>query len=153
MTHHVLDELRFDAPEGFQVVGVLRKPMERADTYGANMVITRDRLRQAETLSTYIDRQLVDLAKKLKRFVIRGRTDCSVGGTPAHEIQCTWQGAQGVIEQFLTVVPRGGGVITFTASALKAEGSTILPMFREVLRGLCFVEGSAGGDENSTPGV
>jgi hypothetical protein len=145
--------MAFDAPEGFMLVGTLRKPIDRTDVYGSNMVITRDRLRQGETLSTYIDRQLVDLAKKLKRFVIRGRSQIVVGGIPGHEIQCTWQGMQGVIEQFVTVVPRGAGVVMFTASATKADAPAVLPIFREVLAQLCFEETPAGGDESSPVGV
>jgi hypothetical protein len=142
------------------VVAIVRRPVEKTDTYGANMVITRDRTRQEEALSTYIDRQLIDLAKKLKRFVIRGRTELTVDGAKAHEIQCTWQGVQGVIEQFYTVVPRGEStqaagapVITFTASALKHEAPAVLEAFRDVVKGISFVDLPSAGDQTPPPGV
>jgi hypothetical protein len=157
MGHHVADELAFQLPDEWSVTTVVSPPPSKDDAFASNLVVTRDRLRPNETMQTYIDRQLVDLAKRLKRFVLRGRRDVMVGGLPAHEISCSWQGNQGPIEQRLTVVPRGETrVVTFTASAAKNRAEAVLPVFEDVLKTLSFrvdVSETGRGEADDPPGV
>jgi hypothetical protein len=147
MTHHAFDEIAFDVPDGYTFLGIVRLRGE-AEGFAPNLVITRDRLRQGETLQTYIDRQLVDLAKKLKRFVIRERREVRVGGIASHEISCTWHGTSGPVDQRITIVPRrisdaGGGVLTFTASAAKNKSEAAFATFRSVIESVT-VDGASG---------
>jgi hypothetical protein len=143
MTRHAFDELAFDVPDGYTFLGVVRLRSEAGEGFAPNMVVTRDRLRPEESLKTYVDRQLVELAKKLKRFVIRERHEVSVGGVASHEIVCTWQGMQGAVEQRLTIVPRASSVLTFTASAAKSQSEAAFATFRAVLDSVSL-DGASG---------
>ena len=134
MTRHTVDETSFELPVGWSLVAIVEGPAEKGETFRSNLVITRDRLRPEETIRTYIDRQFVELARKLKRVVLRGRREVRVGDVDAHEIRCTWHGTQGPIEQTLTMVARPDHVLTFTVSVAKGRAEEVLPQFEEMLR-------------------
>ncbi len=148
MTRHTLDELHFDLADELTLVGVIRLRTDKGDGFTPNLVVTRDRLRPEEALSTYVDRQLIELAKKLRRFVIRTRTTGTVGGVSSFEISCTWQGSQGPIDQLLTVVPRAPpAVLTFTATAPKNQSEAAFRSFRAILATLSFDGSAASADD------
>jgi len=139
MTRHAFDEIAFDAPDPYTFVGIVRLRGEGGEGFAPNLVMTRDRLRPNETLQTYVDRQLVDLAKKLKRFIIRERSEVSVAGIASHQISCTWHGSSGQIDQMITIVPRATMVLSFTASAAKNKSAEAFATFRGVIESVSFV--------------
>jgi hypothetical protein len=139
MTRHAFDELGFELPAGYTFVGIVKpRGDDKDDGFAPNVVVTKDRLRQGETFQTYIDRQIVDLARKLKRFVLRGRRSVTIGGAEALELNCSWQGNRGVIEQRLTVMEREAHVLTFTASAAKNDAEKAFGSFGELLASVRF---------------
>ena len=137
MSRHVFDELTLEAPDELLVTTILAARVDK-NTYASNLVVTRDRLRVDESASTYVARQLVDLAKNLKRFRLHGREDVTLGGLPAHRISCGWLGAQGPVEQRITFVVREQEprALTFTITVPKAQAEELLPGFEAILASL-----------------
>ena len=97
MTRHTVDETAFELPPGWQCVTVVSPPATPNEQFASNLVITRDALKNGETLAGYVDRELTDLTKSLKRFALRERREATIGGIPALVLVCTWQGGQGPI--------------------------------------------------------
>src|SRR5262245_45354105 len=120
MARHRFDDTSLEFPDDFVYSTLIATPIDKdKKDFAPNLVLTRDRLRPNETAETYVARQPVDLAKHLKRFKLRGRRELEIGGHPAQEVSCAWEGAQGQIEQRMTMVFKGGRAITFTASVQK----------------------------------
>ena len=135
MIRYTLEDATLQLPDDCRVAFVVTAPPAPGETFACNLVVTRDRLRPNEDLAGYVDRQLHELAKGLKRFKLHGRRDVEVDGTAGHEILCGCQGSQGPLEQRLTFLPRGaGGVLTFTATVTKARSQLLFPLFDEIVQ-------------------
>jgi hypothetical protein len=140
MKRHTVDETSFELPAGWNLVAIVEGPAVKGETFRSNLVISRDRLRPEETVRTYLDRQFVELARKLKRFVLRGRREVKLGDVDGHEIRCTWQGAQGPIEQTLTMVARKDHILTFTVSIAKGRVEEVMPQFEELFKSMVWTD-------------
>ena len=147
MTRQTFDELTFALPETHTYLGVIRLRGEQNDNFAANLVLTKDRLRDGETVQTYVDRQMVDLGRKLKKFGLRGRRQVVVDGVDAWELACVWQGTQGQVEQRVTILYRPPHVFTFTASASKSQAEAAFAAFGVVLASVRFAGLAPSGHE------
>jgi hypothetical protein len=88
----------------------------------ASFAITRDTTHGAgNSVSRYVDKQLVQLAKSCARFDLVNREDVTVDGQPAQQIDFTWRTPDGlVVHQQQTIVMLPTGVaLSFTATAPK----------------------------------
>lgn len=123
MTVH-FDDLAFPLPEGWTISAILSAPFEGKDKFRPNIILAVDRTRQGDTFTTYVDRQLIEYARNLKKFSLRHRTTVEVSGVPAVQFLIGWIGTQGPVEQWITLIPRGEAEVrTITATAL-AKGGT-----------------------------
>jgi hypothetical protein len=127
-----LGEEALQVPDGWTVSAVVSVPAAKGE-FVPNLVVTHDRLRPEETFATYIARQLVDLAKHLRQFKLHGRRDLEVGGRAAHEVACAWMGERGPLEQRITIIPKDGGIVTFTATMPKAKVEGLSPVFESIV--------------------
>jgi hypothetical protein len=133
---HRVDDLGFELPAGWTLSALFTEPSAQKEGFRSNIVMATDRFRPDETFKTYIDRQLVELARGLKKFQLRTRGPCAVRDVEGHRIDCAWQGGSGPIEQTVIMFPREGGVRTFTATAVKAESDGVRAALDHVLASL-----------------
>jgi hypothetical protein len=129
---HPFEEGSLECPRDF-VVTTIFAARTKDKEFAPNVVVTRDRLRQNESEATYVGRQLVELSRNLKKFKLHGRKDLAIGGRPAHQIACGWLGAQGPVEQLITMVIREDHALTFTTTVPKARSEQLLPTFERIL--------------------
>jgi hypothetical protein len=134
---HRVDEVLFELPKGWGLNGVLVAP-GGARGFATNLVMTRGTLGPAETLEGYVDRQIAEMAKTTKKFLLRGRADVIVAGLPAVAVRCAWHGVEGPVEQEITMLVRSGAPILFTATVPKNQADKTLPILRAVLSVVSF---------------
>jgi hypothetical protein len=134
MTTCSFEDAALDIPDEYRAALIVSAPTKAGESFASNLIVTRDRLRPNEQFSEYLDRQVVELGKSLKKFKLHGRRSIDVGGVEGHEISCGCLGSQGPIEQRLTFVPREGTVISFTSTAAKSRASDVLPIFELIVR-------------------
>jgi len=121
----------FDVPNDWEdksVVAFSAPP--KANTIVPNAVLTRDKLRNAETLDAYCDRTIVDMVKNLAGFKLIDKGPRQVGGTPAVEIKFSWQGSGGKsIVQHMVIAPLGGtAVIGLNMTCDQADAKRLEPI-------------------------
>jgi hypothetical protein len=126
-----------DIPKSWAVSNILVAPGAPRG-FTTNLVMTRGALQPGETLEAYVDRQIAEMAKEMKKFHLRTRESSTLGGQPAITLRCAWHGTQGPVEQEITMVVRGAEAILFTATVPKNQADKTLPLFRAVLGGIRF---------------
>ena len=90
MPRHHDPLVSFDVPRDWQSRTIIayRAPRE-GDGPAPNVVVTRDRLRDAEDLVGYAERQVEALEREIDGFVLRGSAEVAVDGHPAIAIAFT----------------------------------------------------------------
>src|SRR5262245_41877393 len=106
MPRHDQRDISFDVPRHWddKTIVAYGAPPAPGQAVAANLVMTRDTLRDGESLGRYADRQLAELAKRLDGFALGRRDELTVGGAPAVSIRFASRGASGPLEQRLVVV-------------------------------------------------
>jgi hypothetical protein len=127
-----LGEEALQIPEGWHVSAIVSAPAAKGE-FVSNLLVSRERMRQDETFPTYVARQIVEFAKHLRQFRLHTRRDLEVGGHTAHTIACAWAGEGGQIEQRITMIPKDGAVLTFTATMTKAKAEELSPVFESIV--------------------
>jgi hypothetical protein len=64
----------------------------------------KDLALKAESLESYTDRQLIELAKRLEDFKLLEREPIKVGGQTAVELRATWKGGDRIVVQQQVIV-------------------------------------------------
>ena len=102
----------------------------------ASFAVTRDgSLKKEAALDSYVDKQLVDLAKNCPEFELVERRSTILSGEPAHQLDFKWKSPTGAtVRQEQTIVRiSSGAALTFTATAEAANFEKLLPVFRTFL--------------------
>lgn len=144
MPRHEDRDLSFDVPRHWddKTIVAYAAPPAPGQAIAANLVLTRDALREGETLAGYADRQLTELAKRLDGFELEGREDSQLGGAPAVTVRFTARAAAGPLAQRLVVIEgRRRGVYCFTATSAQADAAQNDPLFDRMLATIRFAEG------------
>lgn len=125
-----------EVPDDWQdrTIIAFSSPLQPKQTVAPNIVLTRDSIGANEPASAYADKQLVELAKRLEAFNLSSRQDITLGGLAAVELVFTWRGGNGILKQKqIFVAPGNGLVITFVATALVSDFSSMEPVFGAIL--------------------
>lgn len=123
---------------------MLSAPTDPKESFRSNIIFSTDRMRQGEAFPTYVDRQLIELARTLKRFALRRRSTLTVGGVEAIQFVVGWVGSQGAVEQWITMLPREGAVRTITATAAKGGAEAMQAVIDELLTSMAIASPDPG---------
>lgn len=146
MPRHEERDISFDVPRHWddKTIVAYAAPARAGQAIAANLVMTRDALRDVETLAQYADRQLAEMAKRMDGFDLIRREDLTLGGAHAVSVRFAARGSNGPLEQRLVVVEgRRRGVFCFTATTAKADADQNNPLFDRILSTIRFPEVSA----------
>jgi hypothetical protein len=147
MPRHEDRDITFDVPRHWddKTIVAYAAPPAPGQAIAANLVMTRDTLRDGESLAGYADRQLTELAKRLDGFELTGRDDLLLGGAAAVALRFTARAAAGPLVQRLVVVEgRRRGVYCFTATSAKADAEQNDPLFDRMLATIRLPEAPRG---------
>jgi len=141
MARYEHSDVTFDVPRDWndRSVVAFAEPAKEGQRTAANVVLTRDTLPKGQTLKSYADKQLVELAKGMNGFDLRKREEMQLGGREAIEIRFGWVGGNGPIEQRLTMVQGAKGkVLSFTTTVTRDQASKFDAVFDRVLASVKF---------------
>jgi hypothetical protein len=136
MPRHEQRDISFDVPRHWdeKTIVAYAAPAQVGQPVAANVVMTRDTLRDGETLAGYADRQLAEMAKRLDGFELGRRDAAPLGGASAVTIRFAARGASGPLEQRLVVIEgRRRSVFCFTTTSAKADVEQNDPLFDRIL--------------------
>jgi hypothetical protein len=146
MPRHRDPLVSFDVPRDWdnRTIIVFRAPVE-GDERAPNLVMTRDRMADDdEDLYVYADRQVADLAKQLKGFVILGSKEEAIDGHPAITVSFTSASKDGQLVQRLTMVQLPDRrVASFTLTSPEVEMNRVAPLFQRILESVKFEQEEA----------
>lgn len=117
MFTYTMNEGSFQVPEEWRDNSVNIFVVGAEPPMNLSFVISRDNLRQGAELVDYVEQQLGDVSKKLRKFRILGKRQMEVGGRPALEAEFTWVSEQSPMHQRQQYVRVGQKVLVFTATA------------------------------------
>ena len=140
MARHEQKDVTFDVPQGWEdrTVVAYASPKSADKTAITNFVMTRDTLSPGETMQTYADRQLAEIAKRLPAFELLDSVEVRLGGVPASQLLFCWDGANGPLVQRLTMVVLADKILTFTSTAPKNLADQMAPHFDAILASVRF---------------
>jgi hypothetical protein len=147
MPRHEQRDISFDVPRHWddKTIVAYAAPPQAGQAIAANLVMTRDALKDGENLAQYADRQLAELAKRVDAFELIRREDLTLGGAPAVSVRFAARAAGGPLEQRLVVVEgRRRSVYCFTATTAKADADQNNPLFDRILGTIRFPEAARG---------
>jgi hypothetical protein len=154
MARHEDKDICFDTPPDWadRTIAAYMAPIDdnaRLD-HAANMVLTREPMRDGDTLRTHADRQLLELGRQLADFELLESRETQLSGQPAIFIRYAWVSHVGALEQTMTLVERIRDqqrvVATFTTTAPRDEAKNVQPLFANILKSVRF-----GGTPVPTP--
>lgn len=141
MSRYESRDVTFDVPRHWEdrTMVAFAAPPRPGQTTAPNVVMTRDLLASGETLAGYADKQLAELSKRLDGFELVAREEKSIGGQPGIELHFTWRASTGELEQWLAMtVGRRRTVFCFNATAARADGEQMTPLFDRILSTIRF---------------
>ena len=139
-------DVSFDVPRHWddKTLVAFAAPAQPGQALAPNLVMTRDQLGDADTLDSYADKQLAELAGRVEGFELVKREHTSLGGAPAIALRFRARADKGTIEQRLVLAQgRRRGVFCFTATMSKADAEQYGPLFDRMLGSVRFAGPSA----------
>jgi len=142
MPRYLLNEGLLQIPEGWQdkTVTALSFPAGAAKA-DASFAVTRDpAAAQSPSLASYVDRQLVDMAKGCPKFELIERHDAALGNAPAQSVSYTWRSPDGTIVQQWQTITRlqSGTALVLTATAPRDKFPQFQSAFEEMISSFQF---------------
>ncbi|NUP08735.1 MAG: DcrB-related protein [Polyangiaceae bacterium] len=128
-------DVSFDVPSDWQdkTIVAFAAPVPAGKQSTATVVMTKEPVRQGETLSRYADRQLVELAKKLPGFELTDRKDAATGGQPVVELSFSWKGGAGWVDQRMIIgVTKQGIALNLAATTPRADTAKYAATFDRI---------------------
>jgi hypothetical protein len=147
MPRHDDPWVSFDVPRDWdnRTIIAYAAPASADGTSTANLVMTRDCLRDDEDLVAYAERHLDTLSGRMKGFSLLDSKDEQVGGRPALTVSFSSKGADEPLIQRLTMVALADrAVVSFTLTAPESQLDQLAPLFERILSSVSFAHGREG---------
>ena len=141
MPRHQTGNVSFEVPRHWEdkTIVAFSAPSRPGQSTAASFVMTRDTLADSDTLASYADRQLTELAQRLDAFELVDKRETTVSGAKAIAMRFTSKALPGPLLQRLIVVEdRRRAVVCFTATAPKADAAQLEPLFDRMVAGIRF---------------
>lgn len=106
-----------------------------------NIVVSRDKLPEGETLGQYVARQKEGMGQALRQLKILRDDETRLDGEPARELELTWLGENGVVRQRQVVAVHRGRAVVFTLTVLDYLYRRHAAVLDEMLREFRFRRG------------
>ncbi len=143
MPRHQQGNVSIEVPRHWEdkTIVAFAAPSRPGQSTSASFVMTRDTLADADTLSSYSDRQLAELSQRVDGFELVDKKDTTIGGARAVVMRFTSKALAGPLLQRLVVVEdKRRALVCFTATAPKADAAQLEPLFDRMLAGIRFGE-------------
>lgn len=126
----------FDVPRDWQdrtIVAYAAPPLPGRERT-SNLVMTREELREDETLASYVDRQVEQLAQRMEGFELIERESRQVADRPAVCVRIRSGNESDKFEQHLAMVEMPRRVVaSFTMTVPDDDAAQMAPLFDRIL--------------------
>jgi hypothetical protein len=140
MPRHTDPLCSFDVPRDWEnktIIAFSAPPAPGASDSIANLVVTRDRLRDDEDLVAYAERHLDDLERCMDGFALVGHKEEELDKRRALTISFTSRGSDGPLTQRMTLVEVGDRVVaSITCTLPERDLEQLAPLFERILSSL-----------------
>ena len=137
-----MNEGAFEVEEGWHDQSVTALSFPAGVTPAeASLTVTREPLGQTGNgaLGSYIDRQLIKLAKTCPDFELVARTNSEISAKPSQTIEFTWRTPDGApVRQRQTVVANGPVALVFTATSKADRFERFATLFEKTIASFQF---------------
>lgn len=106
--------------------------------FSPNLVMTKDKLKPGETLRSYGDRQIMELARRLEGFDLVDSGERTLGGLPALEYRFSWISDVAQLHQHTVMTAAGDQILTFTGTAVREEEAVLDKAMEQTLSTVSF---------------
>ena len=133
------EQVVFEAPEGWEdkTIVAFAAPATPGK-FSPNVVMTKDVLKPGETLRSYADRQIMELARRLEGFDLIESGERVVGGVNALEYRFSWTSEHAELHQHTVMLAPEGQVMTFTGTATHDEDENLDKAMEALLATVSF---------------
>lgn len=145
MARHTHKDLSFEVPDHWQdqTVVAYGSPPVKGKPAQPNVVITRDKLQDGQSIRTYSTKQVASIANSLPEFELEESRDINVAGLPAVEVRFTWEGEAGLLAQRQIMVAYRENVYNITLTCLKTGLGDANPIFEKIVASFQLPTGGA----------
>lgn len=119
MSLYHINEGTFDLPDAWVDRTMQIFAADDSESPEWNIVISRDKVGDGETVAAYVERQLAEMPKALPRFRLVSNEETTLDGLPAREIVSTWVGDTGTLRQQQVATVKNGRSLVFTFTVLE----------------------------------
>lgn len=147
------EEISFEAPESWEdkTIVAFAAPAQPGK-FSPNVVMTKDTLKPGESLRSYADRQIMELARRLEGFDLIESGDRVLAGLNALEYRFSWTSEHAELHQHTVMVAPSDRVLTFTGTATHEEEARLDEAMEELLATVKFPSQAAPYDPSGSPG-
>jgi hypothetical protein len=147
------EQVAFEAPDNWEdkTIVAFAAPATPGK-FSPNIVMTKEPLKQGETLRNYADRQIMELARRLDGFDLIDSGDRTLGNLPALEYKFAWRSEHAELHQRTVLTAVVDTVFTFTGTATHADEAPLDEAMDQLLATVRFQApapynpaGSSGG--------
>lgn len=141
MPRHNDPLISFDVPRDWENRSIIAfaAPEQDGKQGVANIVVTRDRLRDDEELVDYAERHLDELEASMEGFFLLSSIQEQVGGKTAFTMAFASDGPEGPLTQRLTMVELTDRVVvSVTLTAPEREIEQLSPLFDRMLGSIAW---------------
>jgi hypothetical protein len=127
-------EVTFAIPQGWNDRSVIAfSPEMKPNKSAPSFTVSRELLKEGQTLRTFAGRQMTELAKALDHFNLRETRDLTVSGNTAIQYEFTWVSPTGPLFQQLTFTQLGNAILLFTGTSPQNDANQVRKVFDETM--------------------
>lgn len=119
MSLYHINEGTFELPDAWSDRSMNVFTPDESENPEWNIVVSRDKLDEGETLDDYLGKQIEELPKALPRFQVQSNEEITVNDYPARRVVSTWVGEKGTLRQKQIVLVKDGSSLVFTFTVLE----------------------------------
>lgn len=148
MTHYQDDSIEFDVPRDWSERTIVAyTAAARSDQDSApNLVMTRQELAPEDTLLSYAERHVDQLAERMDVFDVIDFRECVIGGRPAVSLRVFTESTTGSFAQVLSMIELPGRIVaSLTLTTPEADAVSMEPLFDRILSTVKIAQPGSGG--------
>lgn len=133
------EDVTFEAPSGWEdkTIVAFAAPAQPGK-FSPNVVMTKDAMKPGESLRSYADRQIMELARRLEGFDLLESGEREIGGIHALEYRFAWRSEHAELHQHTVMCAPGAQVLTFTGTATHADEAALDDAMEQLLATITF---------------
>ncbi len=143
MPRHTDPLLSFDVPRDWENRSIIAfaAPEQKGKDGAANVVVTRDRLRDDEELIDYAERHLDELEARMAGFFLLASVQEEISGKTVFTMSFASDGPEGALAQRVTMAELSGRVVVcVTLTAPERDSDQLDPLFDIMMKSIQWGE-------------